>query len=312
MESKIEYKTLVFEGASTKIYSYIGAIYYLQESGVLDKIENFIGTSSGSIMSMLLCLGYSPEEIKELIFKVNTDEYGGDICIVLGIYNMTKTYGYINTDKYLNWIKTVIKNKSQKESLTFKELYEMTGKNLVVTGTCLNKRESHFYTRFSNPNMPVFKAIEISTALPFLFPPIKWSGDILVDGGVLENFPIYYIKEDGTFPNTRKEVVKYKVNDDKKAHKINESVLGIKVTSLVEKKDKFNDSIDTITKFGLSIFNTLVTQIERTSIKRGYYNNVIDIILNDTIDNFELKLNETKKQELFNLGYSFTQKFLEK
>jgi hypothetical protein len=101
-----------------------------------------------------------------------------------------------------------------------------------------------------------------------------------------------------------------KVN--RKHSKINESVLGIKVTSIVEKKDKFNDSIDTIAKFGLSIFNTLVTQIERTSIKKGYYDNVIDIVLNDTIDNFELKLSESKKQELFNLGYSFTQKFLEK
>jgi predicted acylesterase/phospholipase RssA len=205
---------------------------------------------------------------------------------------------------------TFIKKKSNKEDLTFKELYELTGKNLVVTGTGLNKRESHFYTRFSNPNMPIFKAIEISTALPFLFPPIKWGEDLLVDGGILENFPIYYIKDDGSFPNSRTEVVKYKVN--RKHSKINESVLGIKVTSIVEKKDKFNDSIDTIAKFGLSIFNTLVTQIERTSIKKGYYDNVIDIVLNDTIDNFELKLSESKKQELFNLGYSFTQKFLEK
>ncbi len=310
MENKTDYKTLVFEGASTKLYSYIGAIYYLKETNVLDKIENFIGTSSGSIICLLLSLNYSPEEIKELIFKVDTDKYGGNICIVLGLYNISKTYGYINTDKYLDWIKTVIRKKSGKENLTFKELYQLTNKNLVITGTCLNKRESHFYTRFSNPNMPIFKAIEISTALPFLFPPIKWGEDLLVDGGILENFPIYYIKEDGTFPNTRKEVVKYKANNN--CHKINESVLGIKVTSLAEKKDNFNDDINSIAKFGLSIFNTLITQIERTSIKRGYYNNVIDIILDNNIDNFELKLTESKKQELFNLGYSFTQKFLEK
>ena len=308
-ESTQEYKYLVFEGASTKIYAYLGAIQVLEEKGIIGKINTFLGTSSGSIISLLLILGYTSEEIKKIIFDVDTDKYGGDICKVLGIYNMYSTYGYVNPEKYIQWIKDVIANKTGNGNITFQELYNLTKKDLIATGTCLNKRESHYYHRFSNGNMPVFKAIQISTALPFLFPPINWKGDILVDGGILENYPIYYIKPDGSFPNTRKEIVKY---NHKKHKKINEFTLGVKVTSTQEKNNEFNDQINGLIDFGTSIFNTLLTQIERNSIKKGYYLNTIEIVIPNTINNFQLKLSTESKEQLFTFGKNFTINFFDK
>ncbi len=302
-----KYNILVFEGASTKIYAYIGAIQYMFENNILKNINTFIGTSSGSIICMLLSLGYTPNEIKNIIFHINPNDYGAGICKIIGLINVYKTFGYVNPEKYIQWIKTQIKNKTGNENTTFKELYDLTNKDLVITGTCLNKRESHFYNRFSNADMPIYKAVQISTALPFLFPPIKWDDDILVDGGILENFPIYYIKEDGSFPNSRKEIVKY----NHKKHKINNKVLGIKVTSFIEKKNQFDEKINNVIEFNLNIINTLLTQIERNSIKKGYYNNTVDIIIPNNIDNFELNLSENDKMELFSLGYTFIKDFFE-
>lgn len=293
------FTNLVFEGSSSKIYCYLGVIEYLEKHEVLSTIKNIVGTSSGSIISLLLTLGYSSKEIKDLIYSVNVKDFS-NTNVIHGAFNFVKRYGYLDTSKYTDWLKKVIAEKTGNGLTTFEELYNLTGKNLIVTGTCINKRETHFYTKESNGNMPVYKAIEISTALPFLFPSIKWGEDILVDGGVLENFPIHYIRFDNTYPNSRKELVKYHY----KKGRVNPNTLGVKVTTEIEKKDQFSDKIANVIEYGTAVFNTLITQIERTSVKKGYYDNIIEVIISETIDNFSLVLTDGQKDYLYSAGYS--------
>ena len=220
-----KYENIVFEGCSSKLYAYIGCISVLEEKKILCNIKRFIGTSSGSIIALLLSLGYTPNEIKDLIFNINPDEYGAKTNFIIGSYNLIRNYGYIKPDKYINWIKNVIKAKTGNENCTFKELYEKTKNILIVTGTCINKRETHYYNYNSNPNMELYRAVLISMSLPYAFPMIKWKDDFLSDGGLLENFPIFYIQDDNNLPNSRKEIVKFCKNK----HKPNPKTLGVKI-----------------------------------------------------------------------------------
>src|SRR6056300_1202004 len=76
-----QYKTLVLSGNSTNGIVSLGAVQYLSDAGQLEKIENYVGTSSGSMINALLCVGYTPLEILEYICVKNAYERVGKINI---------------------------------------------------------------------------------------------------------------------------------------------------------------------------------------------------------------------------------------
>lgn len=307
-----DYRYLVLEGSSSKIYCYLGALEVLNDNGILDNITHYIGTSSGSIISTMLAIGYTSKEIKELIYKVNPDEMGVFPNIVKGAYNLISKYGYLNTSNYLKWIKQMIKVKYNKEDLTFKELHDHSNKTLIITGTCINKRETHYYNYISNPDMPIYKAIQISTALPFILPAVEWGTDLLVDGGILENYPIYYVNEDSTFPNSKEEIVNY----NSKYHTGNKYTLGIKILpeNYEESNALFNGDTKTnnIKDYTLNVLNTMLTQIERNGIKENYWNNTIAIKIDKNVENYNMTLSKEQKDSLYNNGKYYTSLFLSK
>ena len=58
-----EHDTLVLSGNSTNAIVTLGALQYLTDNGHIKHIKNYIGTSSGAILSLLLLIGYQPIEI---------------------------------------------------------------------------------------------------------------------------------------------------------------------------------------------------------------------------------------------------------
>ena len=74
-------KNLVISGGGIKIISAFGVIKYLEENNLLKSINNFYGTSAGSILCLILILGFNAEEIIKFIedfdlnkiFIINSD-----------------------------------------------------------------------------------------------------------------------------------------------------------------------------------------------------------------------------------------------
>lgn len=58
-------KSIVLEGGGTKGIAYVGCLQALQELNY--NFDNVVGTSAGAITAALLYLGYSPEEIKNIL-----------------------------------------------------------------------------------------------------------------------------------------------------------------------------------------------------------------------------------------------------
>jgi NTE family protein len=309
-----EYRHIVFEGASVKIFAYIGVIKALEEHGILKNLTHYIGTSSGSIIATMLALDYTSSEIRDLFYAQNEKTLGlAKPNYIYFIYNLLYKYGYINNGMYLSFIKSIIKAKStsKSEDYTFKELYDNTGKVLVITGTCLNKRETHYYNHIANPNMPIWKAIQISSALPLAFPCIKWKSDILIDGCVLENYPLYYIDANGKFPNSRHCKVVFNYHSSS----VPKNTLGVKLLTLTEDREDSeifhgNDPIENFKEFLISIFNTMFTQIVRDDISPGYWTQSIVINVPKNIDNYNFNITEKDKDLLYNNGYIGTNLFL--
>ena len=77
------YDTICLSGGGIKGISFIGALDFLQLKSYINinQINNWVGTSAGSMLCYLLTLGYSIHEIGEFILDFNFQTLESDISI---------------------------------------------------------------------------------------------------------------------------------------------------------------------------------------------------------------------------------------
>ena len=205
-QSPATVKNLVFEGAGVRGIAYCGAIQEMESKKLMDSIERVGGTSSGAIVAMMISLGYSGKEIENIILETNFKKFNdGKFFFIGGINRMKKHYGWYKGKKIEKWFERIIKEKTGNGNITFEELRQAGFKDLYITGTSLNKQKPVVFSYDTYPKMKIKDAVRISVSIPLYFEPVyidsagaifnrpkqKQGLDVMVDGGVLENFPIH-------------------------------------------------------------------------------------------------------------------------
>lgn len=167
--------TLVLSGGAFKCIYFLGALLKISKKQNLN-FRNFSGTSCGSVLCTLLCIGYSPIEIFK---KFLTKE---DIPIS-------------------NYLKVLIENleemlilKGFDKNTTFDEMYKKTGNSLAFVASNISKLREEIFSRFTSPNTPIIIGVKLSCSLPVIFPISKYNNDIFTDGIFFDNFPIKLCK----------------------------------------------------------------------------------------------------------------------
>lgn len=196
-------QNMVFEGAGIRGIAYGGVIKVLEQEDRIKDLQKVGGTSAGAITALALCLGYKAAEIDSLIYHTNFKKFNdGKYLFAGGIHRLYKYFGWYRGNRFSNWIGKVIARKTGMAEITFRQLYEKGYKDLYITGTCLNKQKLIVFSRLSYPDMKVKDAIRISMSIPLYFEAV-WIDktgkvfskgaedlDLMVDGGILANFPI--------------------------------------------------------------------------------------------------------------------------
>lgn len=174
-------KSLVLSGGGIKGFAFLGSLHNLYKQGKLNNIDKFIGTSVGSVICLLLSIGYSPREIYQKCDNISLS--------ISSISSMLKDFGFLDTNTVSNLLTTMVKVKFGKIP-TLKELYSITSKHFISVTTNLSKTCVEYLDHETYPNLDCVKACEMSFAIPFIFKSIKYEGCVYVDGGLLDNFPI--------------------------------------------------------------------------------------------------------------------------
>jgi NTE family protein len=189
-----EIDTLIICGGGMKSCAIIGALNYLDEKGILKNIKKYAGTSAGSFIITLLVINYTPNEIEQTIFSQGNNLIKESYLKVL--YNIFKSYGIYSADKMYKYLESLFEAKGFSKNITFKELYEKTGKLLTLTGTSLSEEDTFYFNCYTQPDMKIIDGVRISISIPIYFTSVKYTFNsqihTLVDGGVLNNFPLYY------------------------------------------------------------------------------------------------------------------------
>ena len=199
------YQNLVFEGAGIRGIAYAGALEELEKQNILKQIKRVGGTSAGAITALAVSLGYSANEIKDIIYRTNFESFkDGGFSLIGGYIRMKNKYGWYKGNKFIHWLEKIILEKTKDENITFLELHSKGYKDLYITATCLNQQKVVVFSYLNYPHMRVKDAVRISMSIPLYFKAVFIDSvgniihktknrndlDIMIDGGMVANFPI--------------------------------------------------------------------------------------------------------------------------
>lgn len=176
---------LCLAGAANRGIAYIGALSYLIENNLLD-LKKFVGVSIGSLIGVLYIIGVDMKELFEDVIKLDISEFQ-DISIG-AVFNKGSI---LNGEKYRIWVWQMLSAKIDPMT-NIETIYNNYNVDIIIGAVSLDSGKDglEYFSKDSNPKMPIFYAIMASMAIPFIFPPIFYNGKRYVDGGVLDNFPM--------------------------------------------------------------------------------------------------------------------------
>ena len=183
---------LVLSGGGIKGILHLGAIKTLEEKNLLKNIKNYGGTSAGSMIVLLLCIGYTYNDIMIIFLKINMDKFYD----ITDIFEFLNIYGLINFDPLEKLLRVLLENKFKKKYITFNELYNLTKKTLHINSINLNTSKETIFNYINTPNVDIIDACIASSSLPFIFPPKLIKNEYYIDAFAVNNCPCNIFEND--------------------------------------------------------------------------------------------------------------------
>lgn len=284
----------VFSGGGLKGFALVGAYKVLEEKGY--EFRRVAGTSAGAILASFIAVGYTAKEIEKLL-----DEFD-----FVSLLDPKKTILPMPLMKWLHlyWRLGLYQGKALEnwflEKLAYKGVYSFSdlapGTLKLVASDLTNGKmivlpDDLDQYGISPESFPIARAIRMSCSIPFFFEPVKLkigSGDtIVVDGGVLSNFPMW-IFDDETGKKER-------------------PVLGLKLSQ--SENEKETRQINNALQLFEALFSTMKNAHDNKYISRKHEKDIIFIPV-EGYSATEFDIDEETKNELIEIGRSCTLKFL--
>ncbi len=195
---------IALSGGGIRGIAHAGVLKALEESNI--KVDIIGGTSAGSLIATLYAMGYSPYYIY-ILFKRYAKELVAisSTPILSGVKNfmMNKKVSLrgLKTGKGLEEIYNQIANKKGiktinqiKMPLVIPSVDIMNSRKYIFTNKIPKgiKNEEQYIT-----DITVGKAVRASSSFPAVFMPCQWQNHAFMDGGVLDNIPVYEVRKQG-------------------------------------------------------------------------------------------------------------------
>ncbi|CAN5561097.1 hypothetical protein BH24GEM3_BH24GEM3_08850 [soil metagenome] len=168
---------LVLGGGGMKGIAHIGAWKALEDAGI--RPDAIVGCSIGAAIGASLAGGLGWRELAQIARNLVKD----DIVLInkkAVWFGGVREQAVFDGDHYRAWLKRMLPIKS----------FDQARLPVRVNAVSLINGEEVWFGSGVQEEVPVVDAVYASCALPIYFPPARIAGDFLVDGGVLDVFPI--------------------------------------------------------------------------------------------------------------------------
>ncbi len=156
---------LVLSGGGARGFVHVGAIRALEEAG--QEIDLVGGTSMGALIGALYAMDRKYEDLIKLVRLFSSPKQLMDYTI-----------------PFTSLVSSYKINRVLKEMLGEKEIEDLW-KNYFCISSNLNQGEPVVHEVGS-----LWEAVRASISIPGIFVPVLRAGEVLVDGGVMNNFPV--------------------------------------------------------------------------------------------------------------------------
>lgn len=190
------FRNLVFEGGGVKGIAYMGALRVLEANGILGDLKRVGGTSAGAITALLLGLNYTLAEIEKILVDLDFNRFLDDSRgLMRDAKRLMEDFGWFKGDFFRDWAADLIKTKTGNSEATFNDIDRLAGqygfKRMYFSGTNLSTGFSEVFSVDHTPRLCVADAVRISMSIPLFFAAKRGlRGDVYVDGGLLDNYPV--------------------------------------------------------------------------------------------------------------------------
>jgi NTE family protein len=258
---------LVMEGGGVKAFAYIGAIKVLDSANQLADLKFIGGTSGGAIMACLYAIGCTAQELDSIAHHIPVKKFAdGGSVFNSRLRRLNNQYGFYKGDAFTKWLGNIVAAKTGDANINFETFLSFTQtKNLpqlFITATDLSTQSAVVLSHKTFPKMRIVDAVRISMSIPMVYKAMfvdaygkcytkfnaKDSLHVMVDGGLLHNYPIHIF--DSTQFMTEASGNKYQYNN---------AVLGLKIdTEDFAMPKGVYYKIDNLRNYGNAIYHTTI------------------------------------------------------
>ncbi|MDT0553978.1 patatin-like phospholipase family protein [Urechidicola vernalis] len=280
---------LVLSGGGAKGFAHVGVIKVLEEAGI--RVDFVGGTSMGAIIGSLYASGYSSKDIDSIIRSVDFEKIMLDEIPrrAKPFYEKQSGENHVLVlpikKKKIELPKAISKGQNVLNLLT--ELLDH-----VDTVSDFNKLPIPFVciaTDIETGEPVVIRdgflptAVQASGAFPTLLEPVERDGRLLIDGGVVNNFPVNEVKKMGA-----------------------DVIIGVSLSNNFDKKEDLNSILKIINQIvNFQVYSNYEDQVKSTDVHlnpdmRGY--DVTSFDKYDTIFNLGEAIARTRMQDLLEIA----------
>ena len=194
---------LVLSGGGAKGIAHVGFLRVMEEAGI--RPDFITGTSMGSLVGALYAIGFSVDSIESMIYSQNWNEVLSNKINYRSVNMEEKQeYGeYFAELPFYGWKPGLPSGaiKGQELELLFEKLTISVAGDTNFDSLYIPYRAVATDLLTGEPYVfssgPLALAMRSSMSIPTIMQPIKYKGMLLVDGGLVENFPVSVAKEMG-------------------------------------------------------------------------------------------------------------------
>ena len=163
---------IAFSGSGFKAPAHVGALCAVVDAG-FEPVE-YAGTSGGSIVAALAACGTTPAELKSLALEM---DWSG--MLSFSPWSLLTKIAWCSGDALKTWL----------DSMTAGKVFGELKANLTVMASDLDSMAPAEFSTLKTPQASIALAVRASTAIPFVYAPVKFGRQVLVDGGLVNNIP---------------------------------------------------------------------------------------------------------------------------
>lgn len=188
-------RRIVLSGGGIRALAHLGALDVLDKKGLLKNVKEYVGVSAGAFVGFSLLIGYSIPELKMLCSVF-------DFGLIRNLdpeaaLDFPTTFGFDNGCNLIKLLHSLLRIKKIPITITFAEWKHLhpEGVSLRCFATDLYKTQPIEFSFEKTPTVSFVDALRASMSLPGYFTPVKdpLTGNLLVDGGILHNFPLAFL-----------------------------------------------------------------------------------------------------------------------